>query len=153
MLSLTREEYMKKLSIMLALLLVVPVTALAFGCTAGEPESIEISCDDFMKANHISLSRIIELNVNDTFTVTLCSNPSTGFEWSEIAEINDPSVLEQKDHEYTPPEGTLVGAAGEETWTFKALKKGTTGITMEYSRPWEGGEKAEWTFNVTVTVK
>jgi hypothetical protein len=24
---------------------------------------------------------------------------------------------------------------------------------MEYSRPWEGGEQAEWTFNLTVTVK
>ena len=143
---------MKKLSIMLGLLLVVPVSALAFGCTT-EPESVEISCDDFMKDNDISLSRIIELNVNDTFTVTLCSNPSTGFQWSEVAEISDQAVLEQTDHEYTPPEGTLAGAAGEETWTFKALEKGTTGITMEYSRPWEGGEKAEWTFNVTVTVK
>jgi len=144
---------MKKLSIMLGLLLVVTVSALAFGCTAGEPESVEISCDDFQKDNDISLSRIIELNVNDIFTVTLCSNQSTGFQWSEIAEINDRAVLQQTDHEYTPPEGTLVGAAGEETWTFKALKKGTTGITMEYSRPWEGGEQAEWTFNVTVTVK
>jgi inhibitor of cysteine peptidase len=144
---------MKKLPVLLSLLLVVPVAALAFGCTAGEPESIEISCDDFMKSNHISLSRLIELNVNDTFTVTLCSNRTTGFQWSKAAEINDRTVLEQRDHEYTPPEGNLTGAAGEETWTFKALKKGTTGITMEYYRPWEGGEKAEWTFNVTVTVK
>ena len=144
---------MKKLPVLLSLLLVVPVAALAFGCTAGEPESMEISCDDFMKANHISLSRIIELNVNDSFMVTLCSNPSTGFQWSEVAEINDRTVLKQRDHEYTPPEGNLTGAAGEETWTFQALKKGTTGITMEYSRPWEGGEQAEWTFNVTVTVK
>ena len=144
---------MKKILIMLSLLLVVPVAALAFGCTAEEPESVEISCDDFMQDNHISLSRIIELSVNDSFTVTLCSNRTTGFEWSEIAEINDQTILDQTDHEYTPPEGNLAGAAGEETWTFKALKKGTTEVIMEYSRPWEGGEQAEWTFNVTVTVK
>jgi hypothetical protein len=25
--------------------------------------------------------------------------------------------------------------------------------TMEYSRPWEGGEKGEWTFTLTVIVK
>jgi len=24
---------------------------------------------------------------------------------------------------------------------------------MEYGRPWEGGEKGVWTFNLTVTVK
>jgi len=24
---------------------------------------------------------------------------------------------------------------------------------MEYSRPWEGGEKGVWTFNLSVTVK
>jgi len=51
------------------------------------------------------------------------------------------------------PETSLVGAPGKEVWTFKALKKGTTKIAMEYSQPWEGGEKGGWTFNLTVVVK
>jgi len=45
------------------------------------------------------------------------------------------------------------GTPGKEVWTFKTLKKGTTEVSMEYSRPWEGGEKAEWTFDLVVTVK
>ena len=46
-----------------------------------------------------------------------------------------------------------VGAAGKEVWTFEAIKKGTTKVRMEYSQPWEGGLKAEWTYTLTVTVE
>jgi len=47
----------------------------------------------------------------------------------------------------------LPGTPGEEVCTFKALKKGETTISMEYSRPWEGSEKTTWTFVLTVVVK
>ncbi len=40
-----------------------------------------------------------------------------------------------------------------ETEGFKALKKGSSTIYLEYSRPWEGGEKGEWTCTVNVVVK
>jgi inhibitor of cysteine peptidase len=62
-------------------------------------------------------------------------------------------VVQQTGHEFVSPEKTgLVGAPGNEVWTFKALKKGTSTVTMEYSRLWEGGEKGVWTFNLTVVV-
>jgi len=116
--------------------------------------SVEVSCDDFYQQNHIS--KEVEVGVGGTLTVTLCSNPSTGFIWSETAQISDQSVLQQTDHrlvmpgaEPPPPPGT----AGQEVWTFSALNKGTSTVSMEYSRPWEGGEKGEWTFVLTVTVK
>jgi len=90
----------------------------------------------------------------DSFTVTLCSNATTGFKWSESAKISDPAVVQQIGHEFVSPKAKgVVGAAGKEVWTFKALKKGTSTISLEYSRPWEGGEKGEWTFNLTVVVK
>ncbi|HEY86622.1 MAG TPA: protease inhibitor I42 family protein, partial [Dehalococcoidia bacterium] len=86
--------------------------------------------------------------------VTLCSNPTTGYRWSEFAVISDPTVLEQVDHVYTPPEvENVVGAAGKDTWIFKELKKGMTNISLEYSQPWEGGEKGHWTFSFTVVAK
>ena len=53
-----------------------------------------------------------------------------------------------------PPDYNLsVGGAGKEIWTFKALKKGTSTVSMEYSRPGEGGEKGHWTFVAAVIVK
>ena len=113
--------------------------------------SVEVSCDEFRNQEHMSK----QINVADgnTFTVTLCSNATTGFEWSESAQISDTTVIQQTNHEFVAPETSLRGAPGKEVWTFKALKKGTSEISMEYSRPWEGGEKGEWTFNLTVVVK
>lgn len=116
--------------------------------------AIDISCDDFMNLQHISQE--VEVAVDGSFTVTLCSNPSTGFQWSESAQISDQTVLQQTAYEFVPPtDGLLLapGTPGKEIWTFQALKKGESTISMEYSQPWEGGEEAAWTFNLTVTVK
>ena len=50
----------------------------------------------------------------------------------------------------TPP---IPGTAGEEVWTFKALKKGTTTIYMEYSRPWVEEEIGVWTVTITTNIR
>lgn len=124
-----------------------------FACApVARQASVEVSCDDFSQQNHIT--KQVEVGAGGTLTVTLCSNQTTGFMWSETAQISDQSVLQQTDHRFVPPEAEgVVGAAGREVWTFNALKKGTSTVSVEYSRPWEGGEKGEWTFNLTVTVK
>ncbi len=134
---------------------VVAILLLLVACSPAQKQaSVEVSCDDFMKVNHISQE--VEVSADGTLTVTLCSNPTTGFLWSESAQISDTTVLQQTDHQLVvpgpeppPPPGT----PSQEIWTFKALKKGTSTISMEYSRPWEGGEKGAWTFALTVAVK
>jgi hypothetical protein len=71
--------------------------ALLFGCAvASEQGSINLTCDDFMSQKHI----LGELSVKagDSFTVTLCANPTTGFQW-ESAVISDPSVLTETNHQ------------------------------------------------------
>jgi len=117
--------------------------------------SIDVSYDDFINLQHISQET--EVAVDDSFTVSLGSNPaSTGFQWSESAQISDQTILEQTNHEYVPPtNGHLLapGTPGKEVWTFQTLKEGECTISMEYSQPWEDGEEATWTFNLTVTVR
>jgi inhibitor of cysteine peptidase len=140
----------------LALICAVGVLSLfLFACApAPKQASVEVSCDDFYQQNHIS--KEVAVAVGGTVTVTLCSNPSTGFIWSETAQISDQSVLQQTDHKLVMPESEPPpppGTPGQEVWTFQALNKGTSTVSMEYSRPWEGGEKGEWTFQLTVTVK
>ena len=124
---------------------------LAACATGTSATSVEVSCDDFGNQPH--MSKQINVAAGSTFTVTLCSNATTGFEWSESAQISDTTVTQQTGHEFVAPETSLVGAPGKEVWTFKALKDGTSTISMEYSRPWEGGEKGEWTFDLNVVVK
>jgi len=114
----------------------------------------EVSCDDFMANNHIA--KQVDVNAGDTFTVILCSNPSTGFQWVEEAQISDPTTVKQAGHNFISPESDPPpppGTPGQEIWTFEALREGIATVFMEYSRPWEGGEKGEWTFELTVSVK
>jgi len=136
--------------------------------------SIEFQCDDFVSTAHISEE--LEVHAGDSFRIVLCSNPSTGFQWSELTQISDPTILQQTEHRFAPPkdkgdrppagEGEddtprpkdkgdrpPPGTPGKEVWTFKALKSGASTISMEYSRPWEGGEQGEWTFVLNVTVE
>jgi inhibitor of cysteine peptidase len=134
---------------------IIPVLALLtlslWIASCAPTTSIDISCDDFGAQKHIS--KEVTTAVGDSFTVTLCSNATTGFQWSESAQISDPTAIQQMDHKFVSPDTELVGAPGKEVWTFKALKTGTSTISLEYSRPWEGGEKGECTFNLTVVVK
>jgi inhibitor of cysteine peptidase len=93
----------------------------------------------------------VELSVGQSLVVTLESNASTGYSWY-LAQNSDGSVLDNTGNEYVAPQTTLVGAGGKEEWTFKALKEGTSTISMGYSRPWESTPPAE-TFDLTVVVK
>lgn len=138
-------------SIIMMAPVVIPALLLLGGCTIASSEArVEISCDQFQD-NHHSMNQI-DLGVGDTVTIDLCSNPTTGFEWKENPDISDVSVLEQTSHEFISPGTDVLGQAGCEVWVFKTLKKGESTVSFEYSQPWEGGMKNEWTYNLTVTV-
>ena len=141
----------------LKLILVGVMAAISLSLFACSPTpkqaSVEVSCDDFMKLQHISEE--MEVAVDGSLTVTLCSNPTTGFQW-ESPQITDQTVLEQVDHKLVMPESEPPpppGTPGQEVWTFKALREGESTISIAYSRPWEGGEKGAWKFDLTVVVK
>ncbi|MFH1640292.1 MAG: protease inhibitor I42 family protein [Chloroflexota bacterium] len=140
---------------LLGIMLAVGACSSVQNPAAAKEVLLEVTIDEFMAEKNIS--RQVEVARGGTLTVLLGSNPSTGFQWSEQAEITDRAVLMPGVHRYVAPEengGTpLPGAAGKEEWTFYALDKGTTDVSMDYSRSWEGGEKDEWTFKLTVVVR
>jgi len=112
----------------------------------------ELTVDDFVKQPHYSW--VATADVGDNIIVTLGSNLTTGFKWPDTAQIYNQDILTQIDYKFVEPEQTeVVGASGKEVWTFKAMKKGTTTISMEYRRPWENAEKAEWAFVATITIQ
>jgi inhibitor of cysteine peptidase len=125
--------------------------------SCGGPAAIEIDmdCDAFYDMPH-QIDRI-EVSQGEAFTVTLCSNPSTGYSWAEDAEISDGEVIRQDSQEFTAPEAAddppAPGTPGTHSWTFSALQAGESTITLAYSQPWEGGDKNSWTFTLTVVVK
>jgi len=118
-----------------------------------QAKMIEFSDADFQTQKHIT--KDIELIVPGSLIVSLYSNQTTGFKWSENAVISQSSVIEQESHNYVSLQtGTpVLGAAGKEVWVFNSLKPGSATIKLSYGRPWEGGEKDELTLTVNVIVK
>ena len=138
-----------KLRIFLMSMIFTVILLLSSCIVTSHDYSVEISCDDFA-ANNNRVSEF-EMEVGDKVRVDLCSNPTTGFQWDY--EMTAENVLKEEDHDFEEPEEDIPGAAGIEVWTFEAVEEGTTEVQMEYSQPWEGGLKAEWTYTITVTVK
>jgi len=128
------------------------ILASFLGCSSGNNIKFEIPYEDFFEDQHFTWEA--NADIGDTIVVTLGSNPTTGFTWPDIAQIGNKEILKQVDHTFIPPENTgIVGSSGKDVWIFKAQKKGMTTISMDYSRPWEGGEKGEWTFKATINVE
>ena len=138
-----------KLRILLIFTIFTAVLLLSSCITTSHDFKVEISCDEFGESNHRSGE--FEVEVGDKIRVKLCSNPTTGFQWDY--EMTIENVLKEEDQDIEEPEGDGDGAAGIEIWAFEAVETGTTEVQMEYSQPWEGGLKSEWTYNMTVTVE
>jgi len=114
-------------------------------CSSEAPQ--ELSVDISYSGKEVALAN------GGTLTVTLESNPSTGYSWNENAKIIDKTVIQQTDHRLQPALTPLPGAGGLEIWTFKAIKPGKTIISMEYHRPFESGIEPTKTFGLAVVVK
>ena len=122
-------------------------------CSSGN-STVQFTCDDFNNRQH--LTHYINASEGDTIEITLCANPTTGFEWSEVG-ISDSSTIELVFRGFHAPGSTdnppAPGTPGIKELTFKVLEKGESQVYMEYSQPWDGGEKTAWTYEMTVTVK
>lgn len=121
--------------------------AVASGATV-PPASYSFTEARFAQQKDITQNVVID--AGKSFTITLPSNASTGFAWAGVVPASSP--VNETDHKYIAGEA-MPGAAGQEVWTFKAARTGTATIKLEYSRPWEGGEKAVRTLTINVTVK
>lgn len=130
----------------LKLILIGAVATVLLTLTACPAAAQQVSVDDSYAGKEV------KIGVGGSLTVALASNQTTGFQW-ELKEISDTSRLQKIDSKYEASTTGLLGAGGKEIWTFKALKAGRATINMEYSQPWEGGEKAASTFNLTVVMK
>ena len=139
--------------LLLCIVFIMPASLLSCAPAAGEAVTVSVTCDQFSKQK--AITNDIGVLIGNKIKVNLCSNATTGFKWSEQAQIGDPQVLEQTGHEFIAPANgsKMVGVPGTEVWTFKALQPGKSTIYIEYSQPWQGGQKAAWTYKLNVIVK
>lgn len=119
-----------------ALLLLLVAGSVA-GCTSGQPE---------VYSDH---GKVIQTGVGEQFIIALEANPTTGYSWETKF---DSSLLKQVggDYEAASSKSGMVGGGGEQRFTFQALKKGETTITLIYKRPWEQKFAEQKTFTVRI---
>jgi inhibitor of cysteine peptidase len=93
----------------------------------------------------------VALTVNDTLQIQLDGNPTTGFIWEP--ENLDISFLEEIGAPVFVSRSNLMGASGQFTLTFKALRSGTVNLRLIYHRPFEKNVPPQQVFEVTVNIQ
>jgi inhibitor of cysteine peptidase len=85
-----------------------------------------------------------EVNKNETFEVSLKSNPTTGYSWKWIKN-NATKIVDSISTNFIQDkaEPNMVGVGGNEVWKFKGKQSGVDTLTFEYCRSWEKNPPAE----------
>ena len=113
-----------------------------------------VPCNAFLGSK--DLERNLHVQTGDRVRISLCSNPTPGFQWSQTAQISDESILKQRamngiDPGYIAYATDFDGVPLEERWSFDALTEGTSTVLLENSSPLEGSP-VEWSLTATITV-
>lgn len=108
----------------------------------------------YLNPSNVSVSENqtnVQINKGQEFTIKLSSNATTGYSWA-VDDTYNKNVITKISNTYKAPNTDLAGAAGEEWWVFKGASAGTTSLTLNYARSWEGGVSPinSKTFNITV---
>ena len=120
------------------------VAILIAGCAPGK----EVKIDDQANGTAVSLKQ------DQTLTIRLESNPTTGYSW-EIANC-DAAILKsmgEATYEQARPNQKLTGGGGWQTFQFQPEQAGQTSVKLIYHRAWEKDVEPLKTYEVQVTVK
>jgi len=93
----------------------------------------------------------IEVTAGNEFKIIIDSNPSTGYHWELIGNL-DETLIQFVSKDYRADEPVLAGSGGSDIWTFKALAAGEAKIVLGNYPPGQG-EPAIQEVTFTVIIK
>lgn len=94
----------------------------------------------------------LEVTAGSEFYIAVSSNPSTGYHWEVMNEL-DPAVAELQSNEYVSTSADpMPGSGGMDIWHFAAVGPGETEFTVS-SFPPSDPNTAEETLTFTIKVK
>lgn len=94
----------------------------------------------------------ISVNAGETIMIVVESNPSTGYHWEVVGDLNENIVLFAS-RDYTATVPVLIGSGGVDVWTFKAVSAGETQITLGSYPPGVDGGEPEQTVTFSIVVQ
>ena len=130
------------------------VTFLLTGCTASTatptpplPPTGEIQTTLPEPTDH---TQLITVPAGETFDLVLPSNPSTGYHWDILPEL-DTNLVEFVQQNYFAEQPVAPGSGGMDVWTFRAVNPGSTTVALGYYPPADNDDPEEVvTFSVQV---
>ena len=137
-----------------SLLLVGASGMLIAGCAPPPRQRavVEVACDEVMGVPPpVRINRQVDLDAGAVLALRLCRTAGSGFVW-EDPRVGDAAVVSSTGRAFETPSTVRPGAAGLEVLTFEARGSGATSIVLDYSQPWQGGQKGVWRVTVDVRV-
>ena len=110
---------------------------------APAPATVTVTADDYNNSS-------INLKTGDTLVVELKGNPSTGYQWQQIAP--DTTILRQLGEPAFTPDSSAPGAPGKVEMRFEAVGEGYMLLQLVYQRPFEPQSPPAQSFQLNVTV-
>jgi inhibitor of cysteine peptidase len=83
---------------------------------------------------NIKVSEVITIRKGKEFSISLESNPTSGFSWFPCFED---SAIKLISHKFQPLVSNVAGGSGKEFFVFVGLRSGTTSLRLSYKRSWE----------------
>jgi predicted secreted protein len=93
--------------------------------------------------------KTIEVAAGDDFTITLRTNPASGYHW-ELAEELDSKIVEYVWKDFVPTQPDLPSSSGKDVWRFKGVAPGETRIMLGYYMGMTEDSAEVLTFTVVV---
>jgi inhibitor of cysteine peptidase len=79
-------------------------------------------------------TQLITGKAGETFELVLPSNPSTGYHWDIIPEL-DETIVQFVEQNYVAEQPVIPGSGGVDVWTFRAVSAGDTTVVLGYYPP------------------
>lgn len=96
-------------------------------------------------------SQPISVNAGEVFMIVVESNPSTGYHWEIVGDLNE-NVVRFISREYTAAEPVMPGSSGVDVWTFEAVSAGETTIALGSFPPGVNAGEGEPEQMITFTI-
>lgn len=112
------------------------------------PPGTPVSPEGHLVVSDEDNNATVKLGLNNTITLKLDENPTTGFQWNLSTS---PGLIVTADY-FIPSSPQLAGSGGTHTWDIKTVRAGTQELHAVYMRSWEPLTGKETTFSMTVIV-
>ena len=132
---------MKKIHLFIVLMVLMLSGCSAKNETPDQPAELQVS----------DSAKQLEAAAGKEFKIILDSNPTTGYHWEIMGEL-DGNVVEFVSKNYKADGLQMTGSGGTDVWVFKAVAPGEATITLGNYPP-DTTAEAEQTITFTVVVK